>query len=261
MQYQDLVDRYRRQGCLSNDYLQSRAATLIANGSLYAECSEANAYLLEHKDTCCRLYYYINDLNADDQPGFSSDVVTEILYRGAEHFPADEVAFLERLGFERNLIRDQYAAMYTDLQPVSERNDEVKSRQALTIDEVAWACRMFNTTFDKYSGDYIPEREFEALLKSGNILLAMDDHGGKLGALHQTLERNVAWISHVAVLPEARGKHVGQALLDAFIERNHTGDKSRYMLWVQQQNQAAVGMYRKKGFKYINKSTLSLIRK
>ena len=49
--------------------------------------------------------------------------------------------------------------------------------------------------------------------------------------------------------------------MEAFIERNHADEKSRYMLWVQRQNVPAVNMYQQKGFKYINKSTISLIKK
>ena len=79
--------------------------------------------------------------------------------------------------------------------------------------------------------------------------------------VHQTIEKGVAWISHVAVTEQARGKGVGKALMEAFIERNHADEKSRYMLWVQRQNVPAVNMYQQKGFKYINKSTISLIKK
>ena len=129
-QYNSIVERYRRTGCLSNDYLQARAAGLIAHGTLLAECNGDNAYLLEAKDNCYRLYYFINDIEAVDQPVFSSDVVTEILYRGAEHFPTEEVAFLERMGFERNLVRDQYAAVYKDLVPAC-KYEEVTVRPAV----------------------------------------------------------------------------------------------------------------------------------
>lgn len=258
-QYQSIVEHYRRPGCLSNDYLQARAENLIADGLLWAECHEHNAYLLERKPACLRLYYYLNVLAAADSVDFSGDMVTEILYRGAEHFPTNEVAFLERMGFVKNLIRDQYAAVYKDL-AVEDNSCAVDVRLADNLDEVAWACSVFNDTFDPYSGDFIPEADYPALLENRQILLAVDHQGTRLGALHQTVERNVAWISHVAVIPEARGQHVGQALLNAFVERNHTSDKSRYMLWVQQQNTAAVAMYRKKGFKYLNKSTLSLVK-
>lgn len=259
-QYNSIVERYRRPGCLSNDYLQARAADLIARGALSAVSCGDNTYLLEAKDNCQRLYYYLNDLGVNDRLEADGPMVAEILYRSAGQYPDAEVAFLERMGFVANLVRDQYAAVYKDLAPAC-HHDELTVRPALDLDEVQWACRLFNATFDPYSGDFIPEREFEQLLASESIIMAMDNSGSRVGALHQTVERNVAWISHVAVFPQARGNHVGQELLDAFVERNHVSDKSRYMLWVQQQNTAAVAMYQKKGFKYLSKSTLSLIRK
>ena len=64
-------------------------------------------------------------------------------------------------------------------------------------------------------------------------------------------------------MKHARGKGVGKALVDAFVERNKNPEKmekTRYQLWVQRQNEAAVKMYQNKGFKYINKSTISLIK-
>ena len=260
-QYQSIVERYRRQGCLSNDYLQARAEELIAEGRLFVDCQERNAYLLEDKGNCYRMYYYLNDLITPDAVDVvEKPVVVEILYRGGEHFPVAERDYLLALGFEENLIRDQYAAVYKDLTPAIQ-TDSVKVREAEDLNEVAWACQLFNDTFDPYSGDFIADEELQTLFHSGQVLMAVDGSGITLGALHQTMERNVAWISHVAVVADARGRHVGQALVDAFIERNHTSDKSRYMLWVQQQNTAAVAMYEKKGFRYLNKSTLSLIRK
>ena len=260
-QYQSIVERYRLSGCLSNDYLQARAEGLIADGRLFVDCHEHNAYLLEDKGNCYRMYYYLNDLTTLDAVDVSDKpVVVEILYRGGDHFPVAERDYLLALGFEENLIRDQYAAVYKDL-TTGENTCAVVVRLACDLGEVTWACDLFNITFDPYSGDYIPEDEYPQLLDNGQILIAVDHQGVKLGALHQSVERNVAWISHVAVVAEARGKHVGQALADAFVERNHTSDKSRYMLWVQQQNEPAVSMYRKKGFKYLKKSTLSLIKK
>ena len=157
-------------------------------------------------------------------------------------------------------MRDQYAAVYKDLAPAGSY-DQVVVRTAVDLDEVQWACQLFNDLFDPYSGDFITDQMHRQLLDSGSILLAADARGNRLGALHQTIERNVAWISHVAVVPDARGRHVGKALVDDFVERNHATDKSRYMLWVQQQNTAAVAMYRNKGFTCLGKSTLSLIRK
>lgn len=259
-QYTSIVERYRRPGCLSNDYLQARAAELIARGQLKALCLEENTYLLEAKDGCHRLYYYLNDLQAHDSLDFHGPMVTEILYRSSAQHPDAEVAFLERMGFERNLVHDQYAAVYKDLAPAG-IYDEVAVRPAVELDEVQWSSRLFNDMFDPYSGDFIPEQLHESLFEAGSILVAVDALGNSVGALHQTVERNVAWISHVAVVPAARGRHVGKALVDDFVERNHATEKSRYMLWVQQQNTAAVAMYEKKGFTNLGKSTLSLIKR
>ena len=259
-QYHDIAESYGLKGCHSNDYLQARAEGLIARGLLSAEWTDNNAYLLECKDGFYRLYYYLNDLEENGMPHFPGDVVTEILYRGSACYPEAEVAFLERMGFKSNLVRDQYAAVYQNLAPAGEHK-EVTVRPAIDLGEVQWACRLFNATFDRYSGDFIPEESYGGLLAADSILVAVDHIGNRVGALHQTVERNVAWISHVAVVPAARGHHVGAALVDAFVERNHTSDKSRYMLWVQQQNTAAVAMYKKKGFANLGKSTLSLIKR
>ena len=49
-QYHGIVERYRRPRCFANDYLQTRAEGLIADGVLEALCFDDNAYLLEHKD-------------------------------------------------------------------------------------------------------------------------------------------------------------------------------------------------------------------
>lgn len=260
-QYNELVSCFRRKWCWTNDYLQGRAESLIADGKLSVICQdEENAFLLEQKEVCSRLYYYINDTKILGSVIFpETDIVTEILYRGDKFFPTEERMLLCKIGFKDNLIRDQYAAVYKDLMPAS-INENVKIQFADILSEVEWARNLFNTTFDVYSGDFIKAEEIDNLLANKQILIAKDTKGILLGALHQTLERNVAWISHVAIIPEARGKHIGKALLDAFIECNHKDDKSRYMLWVQKQNDAAVKMYQSKGFKYLNKSTLSMIK-
>jgi len=135
----------------------------------------------------------------------------------------------------------------------------VSIKIATTMDEVKYACELFNSSFDSFSGDFIPESEYETLRDNGDVVVATI--GDLLsGALHQTIENNVAWISHVAVGEHARGRHVGQSLVDFYVTRNMKSEKSRYMFWVQRQNIPAVNMYQKKGFRYINKSTISLLK-
>lgn len=256
-QYCQLVERYNRKGRFTNDYLQNEAADLIIHDRLYSICGLDNTLLLVQKDGFSRVYYYINN---PEEPLVlpESELVTEILFRG-ENAPEAEVQWLERIGFKKNLVRDQYFAKYASLmQPVL--IEGVKIDIATTIDDVLWAIRLFNASFDKWSGDFIPEAEAQLLMQEKAILMATDSDGKRLGALHFEKRQGACWLNHVAVVPEARGKKIGRGLVEAYIEQGHVDDNSRYMLWVQRQNVSAVAMYRNKGFTPMNKSTLSMIK-
>lgn len=259
IQYQEIIDRYNRKGCVSNDYMQHEAVDLIIHDKLYVVIGDNNAYFLVQKDKCMRVYYYINDFS-EDISFEKGEYVVEILYRGNKGLPQDEIYYLEKIGFQKNLIRDQYFAKNTDLRITIQKSDTVKICFARNLEEVRFACELFNASFDSYSGDYISKDCYQYLLKNKSILIAsIDDQ--LVGSLHQTIDKGLAWISHVAVLPSCRGQHIGQALLDGYIDYNQKNNITRYMLWVQEQNESAIKMYEKRGFKYMNKSTLSMILK
>lgn len=258
-EYNEIIKKYRKKGVLSNDYIQSDAPDLIIHGALYADCHEKNAFLFVKRDAGMRMYYYINDIEEHDDFSKYSDVVVEILFRG--ELPMEEVEYLSKCGFKLNLIRDQYAGTYGELSKNFAIIPNVCVETAKTLEGVKQACELFNDSFDRLSGDFIPETDYCGLLHSGSILIAWDAKKHFLGALHQVKEKAVNIIGHMAVMSHARGRGVGKALLDAFIEKNknlENPDKTRYQLWVQRQNAAAVNMYSKEGFKPLNKSTLSL---
>ena len=258
-QYWRIVEQYRKKGVASNDYLQREVEDLIDNGNLFESSNKCNAYFFVKKTVGVRMYYYINDFNVKPDFDGLKDIVVEILYRGENFYPYREVEFFEKIGFKTNLIRDQYLGIYKDLAK-PKFIEKIQVRNSISLQEVEDACMLFNASFDPLSGDYLPIDLYEKLLISKAILIAHSIDGQFLGALHMSLVGKVASISHIAVLPEARGRYVGQALLDVFVENNVETEKSRYILWVQQQNQAAVSMYQKKGFKYVSKSTISLIK-
>lgn len=256
-QYIKLVERYNRKGRFTNDYLQNEAADLIIHDRLFAVCGQDNALLLVQKDGFYRVYYYIN--NTEELLAMPErELVTEILFRG-EHVPESEVQWLERMGFKKNLIRDQYFAKYSSITaPVFLVGAKVELAES--IEEVRWAAKLFNDSFDKWSGDYVSDEMCELLFAEKQVLVAKDVAGKLYGALHFEKKQGVCWLNHVAVVPEARGKKIGRGLTEAYIEQGHVDDNSRYMLWVQRQNMSAVVMYRNKGFVPMNKSTLSMIR-
>lgn len=257
--YHEIVDQYGQKGCISNDYIQREVENLVEEGRLYESRLGRNAFLFVQKPAGLRVYFYLNDLNEKADFSDNQNLVIEILYRGEAFFPQELVSYFESCGFKSNLIRDQYAGMYKDLTaPVPSSDASVHIAKG--IDEVRKACLLFNASFDALSGDYVPDSEYQKLVETNGILIACTADGAFAGALHQKVENNVVWIEHVAVVEQARGHHVGQTLLDAFVQQNMTSEKSRYMFWVQHQNLPAVAMYQKKGFKYIGKSTISLIK-
>ena len=256
-QYNQLVDRYNRKGRITNDYLQNEAAELIIHDRLFSICGQDNALLLVQKEGFYRVYYYINNIEEQlELP--DNELVTEILFRG-ENAPEAEVKWLEGMGFKKNLVRDQYFAKYSTITaPVFLVGAKIELAE--TIEEVRWAAKLFNDSFDKWSGDYVSEEMCELLLAEKQMLVAKDMEGTLYGALHFEKKQGVCWLNHVAVMPEARGKKIGRGLTEAYIEQGHVDDNSRYMLWVQRQNVSAVAMYRNKGFAPMNKSTLSMIK-
>lgn len=257
-QYSQLVEQFNRKGRITNDYLQNEVADLIIHDSLYAICGEENAVLLVQKAGFQRLYYYINNLEEIIELP-KGEYVTEILFRG-DNVPETEVRWLEELGFKKNLIRDQYFAKYASLtEPVFIGG--LKTEIATGVEDAVWAINLFNSTFDKWSGDFIPLEEALLLIQEQALLIAKNVNGARLGALHMVLKAGCMWLNHVAVVKEARGMGVGVGLVEHYIEQGHlNGDNSRYMLWVQRQNVPAVNLYRKKGFAPMNKSTLSMIK-
>lgn len=257
--YFEIANQYRQKGCLTNDYLRQEVDNLVASGLLYESCGVNNAYLFVKKDECLRLYYYINDLQEKADFSIDDNLVVELVFRGNLGEPEPEIEYLLKCGFRYNLRRDQYCACYKDLEPPMLISG-VNVRKARSIEEVSLACDLFNQVFDHYSGDYISKEMEQSLFDGGCMWIATDMNGKFAGGLHQTIDNNVAWLSHVAVLEEFRGHGVGQALLDAFVYQNQENDRSRYMLWVQSKNEPAVKLYQKKGFKYTNKSTISMVK-
>ncbi len=256
-QYNQIVERYNRKGRATNDYLQSKAADLIIHDYLFAVCDDDNAVLLVQKSGFQRLYYYVNNFEElIELP--KNEYVTEILFRG-ENAPEAEVKWLEDMGFRKNLIRDQYFGKYASF-TLPDLITGLIIDIATNEEEAVWAINLFNSTFDKWSGDYIPQASAPLLIQERAILIARDVNGNRLGALHLEQKGGAMWLNHVAVVKDARGMGVGLGLVEAYIEQGHKDDNSRYMLWVQRQNDPAVSLYRKKGFVPMNKSTLSMIR-
>lgn len=259
-QWNELRNKYQQKDTLCNNYMMhAELEEKINAGSLSVLDNKNNLFLFQKKKKCSRVYYYLNNMKESFDIDIKDDLVVEIIFRQDKGLPKQELEYLSKCGFVLNIRRDQYSGTYKEMRSPT-LAPGIVVRKATSMEEVRCSCELFNKVFDVFSGDYISSEEIHSLFETDSILVATDIKGTYLGALHQTIIRNTAWISHVAVVETARGMGVGKALLDTFVELNKCNGKGRYMLWVQNQNTGAVIMYQHKGFKYVGKSTISMIK-
>ena len=259
-QWNELLGKYQDRNTLTNNYmLPTEIEQHIENGGLKVSEGTSNLFLYIEKPKCKRVYYYLNDLEEYFKTSIDSVLALEILFRDVQGVPNKELEYFSKNGFILNRRRDQYSGAYKTM-AVPMLIQGVLTRKANNLEEVKRSCDLFNSVFDNYSGDFITEEEIPQLYEDGDIIVVTDLKGNYLGALHQTIVKNTAWVSHVAVIEESRGRGAGKALLDTFVEWNKCEGKGRYMLWVQSQNTPAINMYKQKGFKYVGKSTISMIK-
>lgn len=250
-----IVNRFSIRGAVSNNYLlPSELHTEVTDGRLFYCHSDSNLYLFLRKPgDFLRLYYILNDLN--ERPSFKMDMplMTEILFRGNVGLPEKELAFLQEIGFAVNLRRDQYSASASEIEGLT-------PAYVPSIEAAQEAVDLFNSSFDKFSGDFIPADTIRSLYEEKRILCVVKENGELGGALEISIQGKNAWISHLAVKPDSRRQGVADKLIKMYAQAAIERGASRLMLWVQSQNTAAISLYAKYGFRYTNKSTISLIK-
>ncbi len=258
-QYQEIVRRYKKQGTAANDYLQNEVGSLVSEGRIYCFEGEANVAFSVKGGIGSRIYYYVNDWDEKIRLP-DDDCVVELLYRESCGLPEKELLYLLSLGFEKNLIRDQYCAMTGNCSILAEEGKCIVDNAQL-IEDIKKAAELFNRSFDNLSGCYIGEAEYGPLLAGKCILIARDAGGGFLGALHHSKNGRVSNLIHLAVAENARGMGIGKRLCSYWISANSEDAKTRFALWVQRQNERAISLYKSIGFVHNGKTTLSLIKR
>lgn len=257
--YKFLLANCEVKGVLTNNYMMpNEVEDHLVNGMLKYVKTEHNLFLLVNKGNCYRVYYYIFDLTETVNLPAGSNYAIEILYRGEKFYPQQVIDYWQICGFKINLIRDFYIGKATDM-VMCDIESDVKVMLAETVEEVKFALNLFNSSFDPYTGDFIDEDEIPTLLDERSISVAKrsDD---LLGACHAYEKSKVMYLGHLAVTENARGKRVSRLLMQEMIERLRRDDKTRYSLWVQRNNNVAVSLYETLGYKYSNKSTISLLK-
>lgn len=251
-EYRTICNKYQLKTSLSNNYLlPGEVEQLIENNKLSYISGDENCYFLVKKIAGCqRLYYLVNNKEEFDE--IPSDTVAEILFRTPSGAPEHDMMLLCNLGFKENLIRDQYSAKIPE-------GINATITYSETLSEAVNIVALFNSTFDKYSGDFIIDEETFKLHHEHSLLVVRED-GVMKGAMHITLQGSALWISHIAVFPDYRRQGVADKLMAMYFSEAQRLNAKRLMLWVQRQNKAATMMYIKYGFQPVNKSTISFIK-
>lgn len=262
-EYDNLLLQYKIKGGWCNNYMMAAEVDKhISDGNLFWIFTKDNLFIFLKKDVCYRLYYCIN--NHTEAINFElPDVVTvEILYRGENFYPQEEISYLEECGFSVNLVRDFYVGKFSEMniEKFELEKEGIKIKIADTEEEISFAVNLFNTSFDIYTGDFMNINNAKLFIDEKCISIIYYN-GICLGACHAYEKNKVFYLAHLAVLPEARGKKLGKILMGEMITRYSINENSRYSLWVQHDNRVAKNIYKSLGYKYANKSTISLIKK
>ena len=254
-EYSKLMARFTGPDTVSNNcMLPEEVRTLIAEGRLSVWHDSGNCYvMLRNPGNVMRVYYCINDFLLVPEFNGEDPWVAEILFRGNKGVPDSEIEFFRKCGFHVNLRRDQYSAPLPDVHPCDPES-------ARNLQDAVRAVGLFNSSFDRYSGDFIPPEDVQALYDGGSLLCAYSETGELMGSLHMTVNGRNAWVSHLVVDPVYRGRGIASRLMDMFVCRASGIGARRLMLWVQHDNKKAISLYERYGFKYMNKSTISLIK-
>jgi GNAT superfamily N-acetyltransferase len=227
---------------------------------LFYSVQGQNIYFYLQKNGFYRLYYFIN------QPELlyttiasHTPIVLEILYRGEKHFPKAHLDFWLQSGFELHLSRDCYFLKNNDVN-LSQEHTSIEIKNAQTMGEYTYVKNLIDQDLDLYTGDNLSIEEIEIFAKKGLVYVAYADTV-PCGFLQADFKNNIFWLGHIVVDTCHRGKGIAKFLINHYLNEGMRKQCTQFQLWVIQDNLAAVSLYKKYGFVYLNKSTCSMLKK
>lgn len=130
-------------------------------------------------------------------------------------------------------------------------NPPASAIRPATLDDVESLVQLEQACFDS---DRLTRRNFRYLLTQGNALLLVDDGqgSGRLRGYALVLFRtgtSLARLYSIAVAPDARGRGIGQALIEAAEAASRDRDCVAMRLEIRADNAAAEKLYRKMGYR------------
>jgi ribosomal protein S18 acetylase RimI-like enzyme len=127
--------------------------------------------------------------------------------------------------------------------------DDWQAMRGIRLDALREAPYAFASTYAREAA--FPEQTWRERATSGNSIVAYlpeFDRGpvglvASIEEIHDELELVSMWVR-----PQARGRQVGSALVEAIVERARRSRVPRVHLWVTESNKPARGLYERCGF-------------
>lgn len=259
-QLDQLLAHYSVKSTVTNNYLlKDEYEQLISEEKLFVQEGNKNIYFLVLKEGFFRLYYHLNQIIEPVQFDIDMPTVLEIIYRGKKNYPSDIASFWNKNGFKTHLTRDNLSLTATNINLLKPSYTDIRIESRSDEQTVLEVKKLFDRDLDLYTGDRMSTREIQEHANAGGLLCAYD---GDLfvGSLQYEIKNKIVWLGHIAVTEAARGKGVAKHLINHYIEENRGDDRTRYQLWVIDENRPAYDLYLKYGFIYMNRSTTSFLK-
>ena len=259
-----IIEQYGRGGqALTNNYmLQDELVSHIEKGRLYAVHEDENAALLLRKRGFYRMYYYLKALDSSFHLSTSEPVVQEILYRGGKKFPEQEVAYWKKNRFQQHLGRDCY---FVKSDALDDSLTSMSLQKGIEIEPLQTESHLIETQgliedyLDLYTGDTLSLNELKEFADR-NELFGVFAEGQLAGVLQAEFKNKTFWLGHMVVKEEYRGRKLSTLLLKHYFQEGLKLNCRQFQLWVINDNLPALSLYKKYGFQYLNKSTISLLK-
>jgi predicted GNAT family N-acyltransferase len=251
-----IVRKHFKVGVSTNVFLsESEYRALIDKNRLFYEEFNGGLLLFKKRENDYLCYYQITDLNLQHENLFEADgklpIVVELVSKSVES-QNNMQNFFESYGFKKNLERMR---MKKKEQITNNAKSEFAIKYADPESETK-IVQFLKQSFDGHTGCIPSQDELEKDINNKFVITAFD--GDKvIGVLHFKNDKNKSEIRHLAIDKEYRHQNIASALMCEYLKETKELNSS---VWVRKDNDEAVKLYQKFGYKADGFSSVVLIK-
>ena len=248
-QVKDAVSAYKGRSVGNLYWMTGELHRHIESGRLYQAPAQGGVGLVLCEDNRRQFCFRTNEENADSFSCLFEDgaaYVSELIFPASDaEKPMPERNVLMGLGFSvhSRVMMMAHAAPYAGPFRADAADDEVVRAGA---DAVGTVDGLYRKSFDLATDNPPVGRALQAAIDDGQVWLLRAQGGAVCGAAVCEENGRTAWIRHVAIWADMRGKGLGKRLMLGLLDKLPEGAEKR--LWVKMDNAPAIKLYRDLGF-------------